>query len=278
MPETGKSADRIPVALTIAGSDSSGGAGIQADLKTFHHFGVYGASVITAVTAQNTTGISAIHPIPPEMVAEQYIQVMSDIRVDAVKTGMLLNAEIITALAEAFEDYPPPNLVVDPVMISSSGTPLLDPAALGSMIELIFPIATLITPNLDEAAAIIGSDPIDSIESMKEAAAEIWKLGPGSVLVKGGHLPKSEDAVDILYDGKETKEFRASRLTTKDVHGTGCTHSAAITAGLANYLSISKSISLSRDFITSIIQNFGFIPRLRDENQKVITQHSGGFP
>ena len=255
MPESGQPADHIPVALTIAGSDSSGGAGIQADLKTFHHFGVYGASVITAVTAQNTTGISAIHPIPPEMVAEQYIQVMSDMKVDAVKTGMLMNVGIIRALAEAFEEYPPPNLVVDPVMISSSGTPLLDPSAIEVMIELIFPRAALVTPNLDEAAALLKSDPIVTIESMKEAVVEIQKLGPKSVLVKGGHLPENEDAVDILYDGTKMDEIRASRKRTGNVHGTGCTLSAAIASGLAAGKSIHDSIVAAKEFISESIGN-----------------------
>lgn len=253
MPEAGRSADRIPVALTIAGSDSSGGAGIQADLKTFHRFGVYGASVITAVTAQNTTDISAIHPIPPEIVVEQYRQVMKDIKVDAVKTGMLMNVGIIKALARAFEEYPPPNLVVDPVMISSSGTSLLDPTALEAMIELIFPRAVLVTPNLNEASALLKSDPIETIESMKEASVEIQKLGQAAVLVKGGHLPENEDAVDILNEGKETEEFRASRLTMKNVHGTGCTHSAAITAGLAKGTAIRESVQMAMLFIARSI-------------------------
>ena len=255
MSETGRSADRIPVALTIAGSDSSGGAGIQADLKTFHQFGVYGASVITAVTAQNTTGISAIHPIPPEMVAEQYIQVMKDIKVDAVKTGMLVNVGIIRALAEAFEEYPPPNLVVDPVMISSSGTPLLDSGALEAMIDLIFPRTVLVTPNLIEAAALLKSDPIETIESMEEASVEIKKLGPLAVLVKGGHLPESEDAVDILYDGNSIKEYRGRRISAKNVHGTGCTHSAAIASGLAAGKSIHDSIVAAKEFISESIGN-----------------------
>ncbi len=255
MPKTGKSADRIPVALTIAGSDSIGGAGIQADLKTFHQFGVYGTSVITAVTAQNTTGISAIHPIPPGMVAEQYIQVMSDISVDAVKTGMLVNEGIIKALAEAFEEYPLPNLVVDPVMISSSGTSLLDPTALEAMIELIFPKAVLVLPNLDEASVILRSDPIFSLESMKKAAVEIHKYGSKSVLVKGGHLRKGEDAVDILYDGDSVKEYRSRRINTKNVHGTGCNHSSAVTSGLAAGKSIHDSIVTAKEFISEYIGN-----------------------
>jgi hydroxymethylpyrimidine/phosphomethylpyrimidine kinase len=255
LPGASRSDERIPIALTIAGSDSSGGAGIQADLKTFHQFGVYGTSVITALTAQNTMGISAIHTVPPEFVVEQYLQVMSDIGADAVKTGMLVSAETITALAEAFDKYPPPNLVVDPVMISGTGVRLLEPSATEVMIELIFPRVTVITPNLDEAAAIVGSDPIVTIESMAEAAEQMYEMGPQTVLVKGGHLLEGEDAVDILYDGEKTVEFRASRLNRENIHGTGCAHSAAITAGLACSGSIRDSISAAKKFISEAIRN-----------------------
>ncbi|MCK4772236.1 MAG: bifunctional hydroxymethylpyrimidine kinase/phosphomethylpyrimidine kinase [Candidatus Latescibacteria bacterium] len=245
----------MPIALTIAGSDSSGGAGIQADLKTFHQFGVYGTSVITALTAQNTMGISAIHPIPPEFVVEQYVQVMSDIGADAVKTGMLVNAEIVCALAEAFDEYQPPLLVVDPVMTSSAGTPLLDPYAMSALIEQIFPFATLVTPNLDEAADITGSAPIQAREGMAVAAEKIHALGAQAVLIKGGHLPDTEDAVDLLYDGSFTTEFRAPRFNLEYIHGTGCVLSAAITAGLAKQNSLQEAVRFAKDFVTEAIKN-----------------------
>jgi hydroxymethylpyrimidine/phosphomethylpyrimidine kinase len=235
MPESGPPSGRSPVALTIAGSDSSGGAGIQADIRTFHHFEVFGASVVTAVTAQNTTGVGTIHPIPPEIVIEQYTQV--------------------TALAGAFKEYPPPNLVVDPVMIASSGRRLLDPTGLEAMIELIFPAAILVTPNLNETAAILESDPVDTIDRMGDAAASIQRLGPRSVLVKGGHLPEGEDAVDILYADSRIEEFRSSRTEGVEMHGTGCILSAAITAGLAMGRSLPESISTAKEFISESIRN-----------------------
>ena len=255
MPAAGSEDKHIPVALTIGGSDSSGGAGIQADLSTFQRFGVYGTSVVTALTAQSTTGISAIHPIPPEMVVEQYFQVMGDIEVDAVKTGMLLNVEIITALAEAFDDHPPPNLVVDPVMMSGTGVRLLDTPALESMIELIFPRAITVTPNLAEAAEITGSGPIDTPEAMADAAVEIQRLGSKTVLVKGGHLSGNYDAVDILCDGETLTEFRSPRSNLQHVHGTGCAYSAAVTAGLAKGSSLSASIPSAKSYITEAISD-----------------------
>lgn len=255
MPGASRSDERIPIALTIAGSDSSGGAGIQADLKTFHQFGVYGTSVITALTAQNTMGISAIHPVPLEFVVEQYVQVMSDIGADAVKTGMLVNAEIICALAKAFDEYKPPLLVVDPVITSSAGTPLLDPSAMSALIKHILPRATLVTPNLDEAAALAGTDSIRDLEEMAAAAEKMQAMGPEAVLVKGGHLPEEEDAVDLLYDGTSTMEFRAPRLKQKHIHGTGCTHSAAITAGLAKNQPLPDAVRNAKDYTIDAIRS-----------------------
>jgi hydroxymethylpyrimidine kinase/phosphomethylpyrimidine kinase len=205
--------------------------------------------------SQNTTGVGTIHPIPPEIVIEQYTQVMSGFRVGAVKTGMLLNEETITALAGAFKEYPPPNLVVDPVMIASSGRRLLDPTGLEAMIELIFPAAILVTPNLNETAAILESDPVDTIDRMGDAAASIQRLGPRSVLVKGGHLPEGEDAVDILYADSRIEEFRSSRTEGVEMHGTGCILSAAITAGLAMGRSLPESISTAKEFISESIRN-----------------------
>ncbi len=243
------------VAMTIAGSDSGGGAGIQADLKTFHQFGVFGTSVITALTAQNTSRISAIHPLPPEFVVEQYVQVMSDIGADAIKTGMLVNAAVICALAEGFDDYQPPILVVDPVMTSSTGTPLLDSSAISALIEHILPRATLVTPNLDEAAALAGSDPIGTLEKMAAAAKKIQAMGPEAVLVKGGHLPAEEDAVDLMFDGVSLIEFRAPRLSQRPTHGTGCTFSAAITACLANNQPLPDAVRTAKNFTARAISS-----------------------
>lgn len=255
MPGASRPDERIPIALTIAGSDSSGGAGIQADLKTFHLFGVYGTSVVTAVTAQNTKGISAIHPVPPDIVAEQYLQAMSDIGAGAVKTGMLVGGDTVAALAQAFDEYPPENLVVDPVLASGTGFPLMDPSAISALLGLIIRRATLVTPNLEEAAALTGSRPIQSLEDMARAAEEIQQLGPQAVLVKGGHLQLEEEAVDILRIDDTTAEFRNPRLDTPQVHGTGCSLSAAITAGLAKGLSVFDSVAAAKEFITQAIAN-----------------------
>lgn len=245
----------LSVALTIAGSDSGGGAGIQADLKTFHQFGVYGTSVITSLTAQNTLGVSAIHTPPPEFVAEQYLTVTSDITIDAVKTGMLATGAIITALADAFEECPPANLVVDPVMISSTGAYLLEPDAVEALIERILPLADLLTPNLHEAAAFLGVESIASLEEMRGAAEKIGSMGPAAVLVKGGHLPGEDEAIDILYDGTSFTELRSERLDQKHTHGTGCTLSAAITAGLAKGALMTESVRRAKAYITEAIRS-----------------------
>ena len=241
----------LATAMTIAGSDSGGGAGIQADLKTFCAFGVFGTSVITALTAQNTKGVSAIHALPPSFVAEQYEQVATDIGVGAAKTGMLANVGIIEALAGALEQNPPPFLVVDPVMISKAGSALLEASAL---IERILPLATLVTPNLHEAAAITGVEGIDDLEEMTLAAERIRAMGPEAVLVKGGHLAAETEAVDLFYDGSKTMEFRAERLDQKHTHGTGCTYSAAITACLAMGIPLIDAVGKAKAFITEAIR------------------------
>jgi hydroxymethylpyrimidine/phosphomethylpyrimidine kinase len=248
----------LPVALTVAGSDSGGGAGIQADLKTFHQFGVFGTSVITALTAQNTQGVSAIHTPPPEFVAEQYRQVMSDLGAAAVKTGMLATAPIIIALAEVFEEYPPVNLVVDPVMISSTGSRLLEAEAEEALIERIMPLADLLTPNLHETAVLLKTDPPSTVAGMRDAAEAIASLGPGATLVKGGHLPEEPDrekeVVDVLFDGSTFRELRAPLLDQKHTHGTGCTLSAAITACLARGVPLVEAVETARRFITEAIR------------------------
>ncbi len=241
-------------ALTIAGSDSGGGAGIQADLKTFHAHGVFGTSVITALTAQNTHGVSGIHPVPGEFVAEQYRQVLEDIGADAAKTGMLANAEVIGSVAEVLQELPVPFLVVDPVMISKSGARLLEEDAVQALIDRILPLATVATPNLHEAAALAGTDPIEDRDGQMEAARRIAGMGPAWVLVKGGHLPAEDDAVDLLYDGEEVFEYRAPRLDQRHTHGTGCTYSAAIAAGLARGIEIRTAVARAKAYITEAIR------------------------
>jgi hydroxymethylpyrimidine/phosphomethylpyrimidine kinase len=242
------------IAMTIAGSDSGGGAGIQADLKTFHAHGVFGTSVITALTAQNTLGVSAIHALPPRFVVAQYTQVMDDLGAQAAKTGMLANARIVKALGRALRERPIPRLVVDPVMISKAGSPLLEPEAVSALIEHILPLAAVITPNLHEAAALTGAQVIRDLEGMALAAERIRRLGPQAVLVKGGHLPAEDEAVDLLYDGSKTLEFRSERLDQRHTHGTGCTYSAAITAGLARGLPLVDAVRRAKAYITEAIR------------------------
>jgi len=254
MSDRTASASSLPVALTIAGSDSGGGAGIQADLKTFHRHGVYGASVITALTAQNTRGVSAIHLVPPDFVAEQFRQVVTDFDVAAAKTGMLGNAAIVETLAATLADTPLPHLVVDPVMISKAGAALLEPDAVKALTDRILPLAALVTPNLHEAAALTGTGEIATLEEMATAAEVIRGFGPRAVLIKGGHLPAEEEAVDLYYDGSSTIEFRQPRLEQKHTHGTGCTFSAAITAHLARGSSLPDAVQAGKAFITEAIR------------------------
>ena len=220
----------MPVALTIAGSDSSGGAGLQADLLTFATFGVDGASVVTAVTAQNTTGVRAIEPVAPDVVAAQLDAVLDDLDVRAAKTGMLHRAAVVEVVAARLRARPVPALVVDPVSVSTSGALLLEPAALDVLRRSLLPLATLVTPNLHEAEALTGR-PVPDVAAMHEAAHALVGLGARAALVTGGHLPG--DAVDVLYDGTTVRELPAARIATRHTHGTGCALSAAITACLA---------------------------------------------
>lgn len=223
---------RPPRALTIAGSDSGGGAGIQADLKTFEALGVYGMSVVTALTAQNTLGVDAIHDVPPKFVRQQFDAVAGDIGVDAAKTGMLASAGVIEAVADAVTAHAVTQLVVDPVAASKHGDPLLAAEATTAMRERILPLALVATPNVGEVELFAGVE-IRGVEDLRPAAEAFLALGCRWVLVKGGHLPDNEDAVDLLSDGSTHHEVRAARLNTRDTHGTGCTLSAAIAAELA---------------------------------------------
>ena len=238
--------------LTIAGSDSSGGAGIQADLKTFAAHGVFGMSVITAVTAQNTCGVTQVQDITPEVITAQIDAVFSDIRVDAVKIGMVSRTESIHAIAEALKKWQPPVIVVDPVMISKSGYPLLQPEACDALIKELLPLATLLTPNLPEAEAICGFS-IKTEQDMEKAAAHIISLGAKAVLVKGGHLEDRAD--DYLYYGKEGIWLPGTRIQTQHTHGTGCTLSSALASNLAKGLSLVDAVKASKAYVTTAIQH-----------------------
>ena len=238
------------VALTIAGSDPSGGAGIQADLKTFHQRGVYGESVITLVTVQNTQRVSAVEVLSTEIISAQLEAVLEDIPPAAAKTGALGNLEIIRLVAERAEHFRFP-LVVDPVMISKHGQPLISEEARTAFADLLMPKAFLVTPNLHEAEALARME-VRTIEEMKEAAARIAGLGVQAVLVKGGHL--EGDAVDILYRRGEITEYRSSRIRTAHTHGTGCTYSACITAELAKGRPLEDAVDIAKRYITNAIR------------------------
>ncbi|MEZ5287647.1 MAG: bifunctional hydroxymethylpyrimidine kinase/phosphomethylpyrimidine kinase [Vicinamibacterales bacterium] len=234
-------------ALTIAGSDSGGGAGIQADLKTFAAFGVYGTSAITALTAQNTRGVSGIHLVPAEFVTAQIEAVASDIGCDAVKTGMLGTSAIVEAVAAAVEALDLPNLVVDPVMVAKSGDRLLDDDAVHALRASLLPLARVVTPNLPEAEVLAGVS-ITSLDDMREAARRIASHGPRAVVVKGGHLPGNE-VVDMLFEGGLVHEFVGPRVDGPHTHGTGCTFGAAVAAGLARGEDLTAAVARAKAFV-----------------------------
>ncbi len=239
------------VALTIAGSDSGGGAGIQADLKTFHHFGVYGTSALTLITAQNTLGVREVHLLGPELVAKQIEVVAGDFELCAAKTGALGSEELIEAVAARVAEHAIPNLVVDPVMVSKHGDPLLAKGAVDALQRCLFPRAVLVTPNLHEAAKLLGR-PVESEDQMRDAARAVRDLGAAAVLVKGGRLP-GEEAVDLFYDGTEYVRLAAPRIDTPHTHGTGCTYSAAITALLARGETLVEAVRQAKHFISRAI-------------------------
>lgn len=238
--------------LTIAGSDSSGGAGIQADLKTFAAHGTFGMSVITAVTAQNTCGVTKVQNIDCDVVKAQIEAVFDDIRVDAVKIGMVSQPEIIETIASCLRHYQPKIIVVDPVMISKSGYPLLAPEACATLIKELLPLATLLTPNLPEAEAITGLR-VSKKEEMRPVAEKIIALGAKAVLVKGGHLNDTAD--DLLFDGANEVWFPGRRIATKNTHGTGCTLSSSLAANLAKGLSLREAVQASKDYVTTAIEH-----------------------
>jgi len=240
------------IALTIAGSDSSGGAGIQADLKTFAALEVYGASVITALTAQNTQGVKAVHMVPPDVVAAQMRAVAVDLDVGAVKIGMLGTAAIIAAVAKGLDDFARVPLVLDPVMVAASGDPLLDEDAVDALGQALIPRATLITPNLAEGAALLGEGIARSEAEMTAQARRLLALGAEAVLLKGGH-GEGPEAVDILIDGDGEMRLAAPRVPTRNTHGTGCTLSAAIAAELAKGASLRQAVAAAKSYVTAAI-------------------------
>ncbi|HEY2382744.1 MAG TPA: bifunctional hydroxymethylpyrimidine kinase/phosphomethylpyrimidine kinase [Terriglobia bacterium] len=243
----------LKIALTIAGSDPSGGAGIQADLKTFSQLRVYGMAVIAALTAQNTRGVFGVAEIEPDFLEQQLDAVLSDIPPGSAKTGMLLSTRSVEVVAQKLHEYRVRNVVVDPVMVSTSGARLLTSEAIQSFRRLLLPLACVITPNLDEARELTGK-PVDNIEDMEEAALRIHGMGAVNVLIKGGH-GRSEEVTDVLFDGEEFVHLRCPRIDARHTHGTGCVLSAAITAHLALGRSVREAVGLSKDLVTAAIRN-----------------------
>jgi hydroxymethylpyrimidine/phosphomethylpyrimidine kinase len=239
------------IALTIAGSDSSGGAGIEADLKTFSALGVYGAAVITALTAQNTKGVFGIHDVPADFVAAQIEAVFDDLDVGAVKIGVLANAATIEAVAAALDRHHPRNVVLDPVMAASSGDQLLPADALGALRALLSRVR-VVTPNLLEAATLLDGTPAGNEEEMRAQAQKLLELGPGAVLIKGGHGGGPE-SVDLLVEGDSCLRLAAPRVATKNTHGTGCTFASAIAAGLAKGLSLEHAVRQAKLYVSAAI-------------------------
>ena len=241
----------MQIALTIAGSDSGGGAGIQADLKTFQRFGVFGTSVITAVTAQNTLGVRAVHPVPPEMVRQQLFAVAEDLRPAAVKTGMLAEPALVREVAAGIRGLELPNYVLDPVMVASSGDRLLEPAAERDILEELVPLALLVTPNLAEAAVFTGT-PVETPDAMELAGQRLLAGGAKAALIKGGHL-RGDTLMDVLVTPDSVRHFSHPRIATSSTHGTGCTLSAAITAGLALGRNLEEAVAAGIDYVRRAI-------------------------
>lgn len=242
----------VPTALTIAGSDSGGGAGIQADLKAFSALGVYGASVITAITAQNTQAVTAVHGVPIDIIAAQIDAVFDDIRIDAVKIGMLATSEIIGTVAQGLKQHAAP-VVLDPVMIAKSGDALLQDEAISSLRAELLPLATLLTPNLPEAAVLLDTAPASSTDILEEQGRALLVMGPGAVLMKGGHA-EGPDCVDILVlRDAPSIHFTAPRIATTNTHGTGCTLSSSVAAGLAKGLNVAEAVREAHAYLQGAI-------------------------
>ena len=245
---------QTPIVLTIAGSDSGGGAGIQADLKTFAALGVYGCSAITSLTAQNTQGVQAVLPIPPAFVQAQIQSVLSDIQVNAIKTGMLATADIINAVADSLKSFAQIPLVLDPVMVATSGDRLLAEDAINTLIENLIPRATILTPNLLEAAALLNTPVAQNIADIQQQAELLLALGAQAVLIKGGHS-HGDEATDVLLSEDGFEFFSAVRIATKNTHGTGCTLASAIAAGLAKKLSLRDAVAQAKNYLHNALMH-----------------------
>ena len=243
-----------PVALTIAGSDSGGGAGIQADLKAMEANGVFGTSALAAITAQNTTSVTMSFDLPESLIAAQIDAVADDFDLAATKTGMLSSSAIIRTVADRIQAHDLRPLVVDPVMISKSGFKLLQDDAIDTLAEALIPLATVITPNLHEASHLVGSD-LQTLDDAKEAARALYDMGPEAVLVKGGHLSRVQDAVDVLYDGDALHTVSAPRIDTPNTHGTGCTYASAIAAHLAHGRPLQAAVEHAKQYVTGAIRH-----------------------
>ncbi|TFH92294.1 bifunctional hydroxymethylpyrimidine kinase/phosphomethylpyrimidine kinase [Vibrio ouci] len=249
------SQDTTPIVLTIAGSDSGGGAGIQADIKAISATGGYACSVITAITSQNTLGVSAIHPIPLEHIESQLDAVFTDLNIVAVKVGMLADSEIIKVVADKIRQYQPKHLVVDPVMVATSGDLLLETNAISTLKQELLPLADLITPNLPEGAALIGGAVPQDEDQMGAMISELRALGAKAVLLKGGHLEKDDNSNDLLIMAESSELISAKRVATKNTHGTGCTLSSAIASYLAQGNRLHKAVYLGKQYISQAIAN-----------------------
>ncbi|MDA4845642.1 bifunctional hydroxymethylpyrimidine kinase/phosphomethylpyrimidine kinase [Hoeflea poritis] len=248
----------IPNILTIAGSDPSGGAGIQADLKTIAANGAYGMSVITALTAQNTRGVDAVHVVPTGFVKDQMLSIAEDIRVDAIKIGMLANAETVLAVAEGLGRFADIPVVLDPVCVSTSGARLLEPDAIDALKDRLIPLASVLTPNLPEAGELLGAPVPSSIQDMENAADALLRMGSGSVLLKGGHL-SGASSCDLLVASNTRSWLRAERIDTQNTHGTGCTLSAAIAAQIPRQGSLLQAVGAAKDYVHGAIVHSGLL-------------------
>lgn len=245
----------IATALTIAGSDPSGGAGIQADLKSFSALGVFGMSAITALTVQNTQGVSGVQLVPPTFVQNQIKSIFADIRVNAIKVGMIATADIASAVAETLREvaYSTP-IVIDPVMVAKGGSPLLQPDAVASLVNALLPLASVITPNLEESAALLDTSVAQNRAQMLEQAHQLRALGIENVLLKGGHL-STPDSPDLLVGPSVEQWYESARISTKNTHGTGCTLSSAVAAHLALGCPLEQAVSLSKMYVQGAIEN-----------------------
>jgi hydroxymethylpyrimidine/phosphomethylpyrimidine kinase len=245
-------ASPIPIALTIAGTDPSGGAGVLADIKAFSAFGVYGAAVITALTAQNTIGVRGIHDVPPSFIADQLASVFDDLDVKAVKIGMLSRPEVIETIARSLDTYKQKTVVLDPVMVAASGDRLLVPEAVDALRKVLIPKALLITPNMPEAAVLLDEPIAENNAAMERQAEKLLELGCQAVLLKGGH-GHGADSADILFEKSGASWFSSKRVATNNTHGTGCTLSSAIAAGLANGQPLRAAVQTGKDYVSAAI-------------------------